>query len=404
MTAPPTNAHRFLDPHLRDWIGLPDVDRVLDPAALSDLLGRTVRVHRLRVKPGRSVLVGWQRTDQESTDRYGWAAVLADRDKVTGVRRRASRAGVAVTVHEPATPTGAAVLLGGLDSDPGLARELAHARRALPATARIEPLAYNPGRRVVLQVDLVPGDGTARQVVRVGADRQDHLIGLARRWRGFGVPTVPVRRVGRRGTAVVSPWWGVGDLAHLPEPAAAERTGDVLARLHRASTVPPRAAAPDMVVPPVAGMVTELLPGLADRVAGLADALDGALSGRRPASLVHGDLSPDQVLWDGADGIRVVDLDRSALGPPGADVGSWVAACTVAGQPELALGFLAGYRSGGSRPGRPLPARELAGWCARALLASALEPFRRADPDWRQRVAAQVALAEDIIAGRGGLP
>src|SRR5699024_5843190 len=182
MTAPPTNAHRFLDSHLRDWIGLPELDRVLDPAALSELLGRPVRVHRLRVKHGRSVLVGWQQTDEESADRYGWAAVLADRDKATGMRRRASRARAAITMHELTTPSGAVGLCGGIDSDPGLARELAHARRALPATARITPMTYNPGRRVVLQVELLPGDGTARQVVRVGAERQDHLVGLARRW------------------------------------------------------------------------------------------------------------------------------------------------------------------------------------------------------------------------------
>lgn len=414
----PATRNHFLDEHLQDWIGLPYLDRVLDDSALSVMLGRPVRTHRLRVKPGLSLVVGWEDPNGHGIGRYGWTAVLADPDKAAGARRRATRAGAGLVMDEngpQGTVPPVALLSGGVDSDPGLARELAHARRSLPTTAGLELLAYNPGRRAVLAVDLTPGDGSARQVVRVGAERQDHLVGISRRWHGFGVSTLPVRRVGRRGTAVVSPWWGIGDLAHLPEPGAAERAGRLVAQLHRASGTGRRA--PVEAVPPGVEMIAELVPALAPRLTDLARALSDTLGGSHPVSLVHGDLSPDQVLWDGEDEVRVVDLDRSAQGAPGSDLGSWLATCALTGQQDLAVGFLAGYRSvveavrgrtgragvGAAQRGRPA-SRELAGWCGRALLAAALEPFRRGDPDWRQRVTARVGLAEDVLAGRGGIP
>ena len=65
----------------------------------------------------------------------------------------------------------------------------------------------------------------------------------------------------------------------------------------------------------------------------LSQRLRETLSAGGPPALIHGDLSPDQVLvsvdetavpGEGQLPLRVVDLDRSGLGPRSADLGSWI--------------------------------------------------------------------------------
>ena len=98
--------------------------------------------------------------------------------------------------------------------------------------------------------------------------------------------------------------------------------------------------------------------------------------------------------------LRVVDLDRSGLGPRGADLGSWIASCLLAGVEEQATAFLRGYACHLDL----LPRTELAAWTARALLSSALDPMRRYSANWPEQVARRLALAEIVLERPGRLP
>jgi aminoglycoside phosphotransferase (APT) family kinase protein len=117
-------------------------------------------------------------------------------------------------------------------------------------------------------------------------------------------------------------------------------------------------------------------PDLRSRLAGLVGVLRRA---SWPASrvLVHGDLSPDQIVI--ANGTAVLlDLDRAAVGPPGWDAAQWAVAQLASGGPAL------------PPVGPAEPVLVLA-----AALQRAPEPFRRLRPDWVQRTEAVLATAEE---------
>jgi len=393
----------FSDAAVLAWADLPHLGVLLDPVAFSALLDRRVELHRLRVKPGRSALVGWRSAETVDSGRaeladFGWAAILTDPDKIDNLLRRVRHAGTAVTIHRlddrRLDQESTALVFSGLSvADPRLARDLAHVRRKLPAGARVRVLAYNPGRRLVLAVG---PDGSAEQpskVLRVGAHQQRQLLATARTWRDLGVPTLPMAPFGRRGTAVESPWWGDGDLAVRPDRDAARATGRAIARLHRTSAGASGTSGSFRVpAPPVTTALHELLPLSRGLITEIAETLRTRLAPVTPPVMVHGDLSPDQVLWAG-DQVRIIDLERAGSGPPGLDVGSWLAACRLRNHPELAEAFLEGYGELATPPEDPA-------WQARALVASALEPFRRGRPGWRSAVRERLDLAAQVLGIR----
>lgn len=383
----------WLDADVERWIDLPSAALLSRADWLGDLVGRRVDPLRVRVKPGLSMIVGWRDRagSGDPLGRFGWAAVFADPEKVAAVRRRARHVGARLMVDEPVGRAGAVLLAGGIDSDPGVARELAHARRRLPSSAHLAVLAYNPGKRVVATVTV----GPARRVVRVSAEPQDHLVAAVNRWRAFGAPVLPIRTVGRRGTAVESPWWGLGDLRRVGGAEQARRVGRVLAEVHRASA---RRGAESRVAPVETDELAAALPAERDRIARLTARVEerAALADRSGIGLVHGDLSPDQVLVDDLGQIRLIDLDRATSGPAGVDLGSWLAAGDLSVRTDLVEGFLAGWGSAGMAT----PESTVDLWQARAVLAGASEPFRQVRPDWRAHVVESLDRAESLLSGR----
>lgn len=378
MTALTTS---WCDPDLVSWAGLEDLAELVDPATLATLSAHPVTADRIRIKPGLSAVLSWH-TDTD----HGWAAVLTDPDKIAPVRRRATHTGEPLLLDR--TTGSAALLAGRLDSDPGVARELGHARRRLRVTGEWQVLAHNPGKRVVAAVGLT----SARHVVRIAARPQDHLVEATRRWRAFGAPVLPVRTIGRRHTAVSSPWWGQGDLSQAGTTHHAELAGRSLAEIHRASVGAAVAHLPPLDLADLVG----ILPAERERIAWLSAEIQ-ARTASGPVGLLHGDLSPDQILVSstasGEAEIRIVDLDRATTGPAGADVGSWVAACDRAGRTDLADAFLAGWE----RVAGPMSATDLSAWQARAVLAAAVEPFRQLRSDWRTQITALLARAESLL-------
>ncbi|HEX7353042.1 phosphotransferase [Brachybacterium sp.] len=394
---------------------LPGAAELLDSARLSTLLGREVTLDRVRIKPGASVRVSYRATVERpgamGTDLgdIGWAVLVDSRDKRENLLRRAGRRGITLQEHTPASETSGPFLLsGGLDSDAQLGGEVHRIQhRERGAAPRV--LSYNPERHAVL---LLPDSG---DVLRVAARPLDGLLQVATHWRELGLPTLEQRRWRDRRAVLVGERWGQGDLAalasHPLSMPAATRLGGVMARLHSADLTGrelPEARVGGLV-PTATAAIADLLPHRADAVDRLSDRLRDALPAGAPHVLIHGDLSPDQVLvsvdetalpGEGRLPLRVVDLDRSGLGPAGADLGSWMASCLLSGVEEQAAAFLEGYSLR-----RRLPSvQELAAWTARALLAAALDPMRRHGGDWLPAVEQRLALADAVLQHPERLP
>ena len=112
--------------------------------------------------------------------------------------------------------------------------------------------------------------------------------------------------------------------------------------------------------------------------------------GQPTLSVVHGDLSVDQVLWRPR-GVALLDLDRARVDRPAADAASWFAGeavarrCDPGADPCAVLGPM--LQSYAAVDGRALEValRPLA---ALALLQRATEPFRLRDPvaGWAEQV------------------
>ncbi|UZD61860.1 hypothetical protein [Brevibacterium sp. JSBI002] len=185
---------------------LPYIDELRSAERLSLRLGFAVRPHRIRVKPGRSAIVAWQREEPGRLgefDDWGFTAVMTSPDKLANARRRAARHGQELIVHEAADPrspaaTGALLVSGSVLADPRIGKQIARTLDHLGGDLTI--IGYNPARRLLLKH--TPVDG-APEFVRITAESQIHLAEAADRWQRTQLPSLPVEFVGGRGTALV---------------------------------------------------------------------------------------------------------------------------------------------------------------------------------------------------------
>jgi hypothetical protein len=406
---------------IAEMAAVPRADELLDPTRLSSLLGVRAAPRYLRMKPGRSFVVAWEEPDGEGarswTGGHGWTGIFVDSDKRDNAVRRARRAGVPLVEHTAAGGGGPHLLSGPVWADPSLVSQLSRVRAEAEPGTRWEVLRFNPRRRLVLRAE----DSSGARVLRTAAGGSGALAEATGLWARLGAPVLPAEVRGRvRGPdgagTVVSPWWGTGDLRAHPEEAAARRAGRAVAAVHRRSLRGVRSGSEAPALPrtgvrvlrsglgPAARAVAAAAPALGSRARRLADRLGPRLDDGGPRVLLHGDLSPDQVLVDAAGEIRLIDLDRAGAGQAARDVGSWLAACRGAGLPRLAAAFTDGYRevaearASGSDEGRLLRTA-LAGaavWEAHALVLGALDPLRRLAPDWQSQLERRLREAEEV--------
>ena len=383
------------------------VSTLLDADRLSELLGQPVRADRLRIKPNVSVLVSL--TERSTGLTSGWARLLwpVSHSKAAQAERLAASLGLD---QAPVTRGADGDLLlqsGPVHTDPKLAEPMADAARqgVLGPWKAGDVLRYNPSRRLVLR----DGSTVLRVRTRPGDPADDVHRALAE--------LLPVPRlldsesVARcEGHVSIQQWCGDTNLAELfdactaehttsevvSEAGATRRVGALLAELHSCvealkpelvDRLPHRLPDPRDLAEVHARQLDALDPEMARRVRAVGGMLPARLSGE--PVLAHGDASPDQVLYERSSGrIWLTDFDRVRLAPAVADLGSYLAVAPA----SQGRALLEGYAEH-----RPVPCAEQLGVAvARSRLARLADPLRRADPSWRERIGAELAVIESI--------
>lgn len=385
---------------------LPGLDRVLAADGLTELFGFPARVTRLRYKPGTSLVAAWRRADVEAprVDDVGWIGVFADATKLDKARRQAARSGARVTgfAEYPG------MLAGDLWSDRPLAGALHRLRTGYaPLLADATVVRHNPLRRVVWHCRTATGG----QAIKVSPHTPHVALSVSRSLAAAGHPVIPIDEIPGCPGVTAATWWGSATLGDRPTAAGAFAAGDALARIHR-HEVHRAVREPDvdhlrLRLRPGADAIAAVLPDLAPAALAVADDLATATarltstgvnstgrSSAGPLVRLHGDFSADQVLVRGSD-IRVIDFDRTEVGPIERDIGAFAAVALLDGYPEVTDHLVRGYRSAGGR----IDADRLRIWTARGLLDRAIEPFRTHQPDWSTRVAETIDLAADVLRG-----
>ena len=414
---------------------LPGLPWLLDNTRLSELLGETVHITRVRYKPGTSLLVAYHRL-RNGSFAYGWAqTAAAPAGKL--LRREASsrsRGGNNRLLRPDPRHDDILVAVGGVEDDWRLCRNLRWLRHngaerlglhvtpgtGLPAGSSI--LRYKPERRLVL----LTRNATAAVVIKTSvAAAPGQQAQFLERLRHHGVPLLP-QLADAEGLAhgiSASKAWGTGDLtacsnqtdAHLPYAA-----GQALAALHSFPLTGAAGAADTAVqdasynwrqdhaaqLSATRAMVSALLPELEPLARQLESRLADLLLDRPPrtAVLVHGDFSPDQVLMGDRE-VRLIDFDRARTGTAEADLGSFAAA------EETALSA-SGGAPGGAPAGGPKTARltdgyldaggrftesGMAAWAAFRFFNSSVDPFRDRSPEWAADLSWHLGRAKELI-------
>ena len=385
------------------------VAAMLDADRLSERLQRPVRADRLRIKPEVSVLVSL--TDWSTGLTAGWARLLwpVSHSKAAQAERLAASLGLQPPVTLP-LDEGLLLQSGEVLTDPKLAQPLAQAMElgVLGAWEARDVLRYNPSRRLVLR------DGSTVLRLRTGAggpadDVHRTLSGL------LPVPgLLDSQAVARcEGRVSVQQWCGDTNLAdfyadNADGPATAQslkeasrRVGALLAELHSCvgqlsagliDRLPHQPPGFRDLAEVHARQLDVLAPELARRVRAVGDMLPSLLPGT--PVLAHGDVSPDQVLYEYSTGrIWLTDFDRVRLAPAAMDLGSYLAEAP----PSQRHALLEGYATH-----RPVPGAEELGWAiALSRLARLADPLRRAHPSWRERIGADLTAIERIAQSPG---
>ena len=416
------------DPHLPTRLGdrsVPSEEQLLD-LILEHLLcdGAPLPVHAAltyaRWKPGTSTTAGFDVDFADGTQRFVGVKLYrgAKARSLCGRRVEPSRAGgdevLAARVAVP--DEGLQVWTFPADRAlPGLTRvyDLRRTARMMgnlkafgelvmrPGPSSLEVLRYKPERRAVFRLDLrlrPPGGGTRvkeRALVRCLTPSDAAALVLCRRALGHAtcVPAFLGSEV--RTGILVEEWLDV----EVPAPddfSGAEEAGGVLAGLHRAPHTPQR---------------LDSRTGLADLegLLGVTPELQAHLAqlepfpSTTPDGWVHGDFHPDQVAREReTGGVRLLDLDRLALGCAADDLATWIAdhieAHPDADLDEASVELLGGYRSGGG----VLPSRShLEASTSAALVRLAAGGLRRLQEGAIDRAHVLLECAHRIKSGGG---
>jgi ATP-binding cassette subfamily B protein len=387
---------------------LPQLERLLDPAAMEDVLSRTLEpgaalsrldVSRVVYKPHELVAVHYRVAigdDEHDAVATSIAGIdLAERARRPRYTERARRIDGRSPVPQPLAYDGdVGAIVTWLPFDPRLpalgetgeelARRLGRAEAGEPAL-----LGYKPRGRAVLRLGplVLKAYGRERQFEAARA-------GLEAAQRGplptaaFAGAVPELRLTAQQALA--------GRRAEDAADVAVE-AGRMAAALQAAGVAPQLEAPPERLLATAmrkAEVLETVLPELGDRLAALVARLGDALPAGLPLVPAHGDFHVDQLLIGAGGDIAVVDFDQMCAAPAALDLATY-AADVVRGRPgdldrvhAVLDPLLEGY---GERPA------ELDWHLAAAVLARAAHPFQRQVPRWRERAEATVAVAEACL-------
>ena len=135
----------------------------------------------------------------------------------------------------------------------------------------------------------------------------------------------------------------------------------------------------------------DLAAGVRDIAGKITEDRTAHCSASRHTALLHGDASPDQVLFRHNDGaLWLTDFDRTHLGDPVTDLATYL---SVVDQP-IGEAFLAGYAAaGGALPSET----DIRRATAHAMLMRLAEPLRAAKPDWEQRINEELDRIKEVL-------
>lgn len=284
-------------------------------------------------------------------------------------------------------------------------------KRGYPVDPQVSPrtLAHKPGRRWVGLLPLTGERAGERVVLRAYAsDEFDAAVAahdLIDPSRCTSLRLPRILRTHRRGLLV---------LEHLPgrtldetvDAACLRRLGACTGELHASGPIAEAVPDRDEATPGL-DVIAPVLEGVTDAAADVHAAASAALR-PSPGSVIHGDLSLDQVIADG-DTLGIIDLDRSRVGNPLDDIASLLA---TAGLGALSRGGATAGVELIERLRGPLLVGHAGTWTgplgddlgprtALALLDRAGEPFRSGWPDWPEVTRELIGLAGVLVGARG---
>ena len=377
---------------------LPQLERLLDPEAMAEVLDRSldsplgdVRVSRVVYKPGELVAVHYHADVGDAVATCIAGVDLAERARQPRYADRARRINGRSPAPNPLSyDDEVGTLVTWLPFDPRLpalgetAQELAR-RLGTSADGELELIGYKPRGRAVMRLGplVLKAYGRERQF-------EAALAGLEASQDG---PLPTAAFAGAVPELRLTAQECIGGHAAGEAADVAGEAGAMAAALQRADLAPAIAYPPEKLLDAAARkavVVETVLPELGDRLDSLVRRLGAALPAGLPLLPAHGDFHVDQLLVRDDD-IAVVDFDQLCVAAPALDLATY-AADVVRGRPgdhekvqAVLEPLLEGY---GSRP-------EALEWhLAAAVLARAAHPFQRQVPGWRERVEATVAVAE----------
>lgn len=177
----------------------------------------------------------------------------------------------------------------------------------------------------------------------------------------------------------------------------------LLASLHEPSGDPARVSGPAAQVSRHAALLTAVAPALAERINGVAGAVQAVTAG--PAAPVHGDFHSSQVIVKGTEVVGLLDVDTAGTGQRADDLAGVLGHLAT-------LGLMSRRRKTFNRYGADLISgfdsqsdpRDLRLRTAAVVLGLATGPFRVQQPGWLAETERRVALAESWIESASALP
>jgi ATP-binding cassette subfamily B protein len=394
--------------------GLPQLDRLLDPEEMAPILARSlgwnaptpaVRVHSVRYRPRRSVVVHYEVT-VAGTVYDAVAIAAAERDLARWVaeptyRHLADLVDGRAPARDPltfASEVGAMIQWLPLDIGlPALAQDPVQLRLRLQAAGvdiaangggpRL--LGYEPRRRAVVRLD--------GHVIKVHAEERSFEDAVAALERVSRLEAVPAAR----GEASIE------ELLLTCEPMlAGERAetlrdageaGSLLARLHASQVDGLRAySATDHLKAAAlaAESVSAVVPELDSRLQAFLHTLELTRPDLEDSVAAHGNFHAGQLVRSNGD-FAATDFDHMRAAPPALDLAMFAARAVngndeneVADAGAVLEGLVDGY---GSRP------RGLSWYLATAIVIRSPQPFHFLQPSWPARVERMVRAAEEAL-------